>query len=250
MKYRHTQYGIVEILNCSDIHDKKVVISFTRRNRKTLKVVQSRCLEAVGELPEEKAGICPSAAQRMEKIEENRKRREKRRADIMELYLSGKNIEEIAEVIGLSYERVRQIIVSMKTLVEEREKAFREKEIKELRENFKNYLHNKDCIPTFKELSCSRRVEEEYYNLSKSAIKSGFSTRRIKKAREKAIIQLQELAKELGSTPTQRDLAEAGIYHTKFFTLFGSLTEAQRLAGLEPNPIGRQKTQKDGIKSR
>ena len=162
------------------------------------------------------------------------------------LWRSGKNIEEIAEVIGLSYERVRQIIVSMKTLVEEREKAFRE----ELRENFKNYLHNKDCIPTFKELSCSRRVEEEYYNLSKSAIKSGFSTRRIKKAREKAIIQLQELAKELGSTPTQRDLAEAGIYHTKFFTLFGSLTEAQRLAGLEPNPIGRQKTQKDGIKSR
>lgn len=56
---------------------------------------------------------------------------------------------------------------------------------------------------------------------------------------EEALAHLAGLAERLGRTPTQVDINAAdGPAHTIYNHRFGSLREAQRLVGLEPNEVG------------
>ncbi|MDB5194598.1 MAG: hypothetical protein JWN50_612 [Parcubacteria group bacterium] len=52
------------------------------------------------------------------------------------------------------------------------------------------------------------------------------------------ILYLQNLAKELGFTPGERDLPAQGPTHRVFVYIFGSWRKAQIAAGLTPNPRG------------
>lgn len=55
------------------------------------------------------------------------------------------------------------------------------------------------------------------------------------------LAHLAQLAKTIGHTPSTLDLAaHAPPAHTAYYRAFGSLTEAQRLAGLIPNERGQR----------
>ncbi|HEX6371027.1 MAG TPA: HNH endonuclease [Longimicrobium sp.] len=57
---------------------------------------------------------------------------------------------------------------------------------------------------------------------------------------QRPIIQIiRRLASDLGHTPTQDELASAGVYHAVLQKVFGSAASAMILAGLFPNVPGR-----------
>ena len=58
-------------------------------------------------------------------------------------------------------------------------------------------------------------------------------------ANDELLEHLRELSRQLGRTPGMKDLCVAkGPSHTLYYKYFGSLVEAQRLAGLKPNGRG------------
>jgi hypothetical protein len=55
----------------------------------------------------------------------------------------------------------------------------------------------------------------------------------------KLLEHIQELARAVGHTPTQMELMDQGVFHAELARVFGSAAAAMKAAGLEPNVRGQ-----------
>lgn len=143
----------------------------------------------------------------------------KRTKAIVDLYLSGeKTLKQIGEVYGITRERVRQIV---------RAAGIEPATSKTLRRAHRRQLRTKPCsvcgTTIYKGTVCSRKCK-------------GLRDRTWSKG--KLILRLQELRQKLGRVPSQPDMNKYGPSHTTYVYHFGSIGEAQRQAGMTPNPQG------------
>jgi hypothetical protein len=107
--------------------------------------------------------------------------------------------------------------------------------------------------PSEKDIKRAGKLSAGLYSIrfgsfSKAQEKAGLEPNKKLSARrypdELLLSQLIELSKQLGKTPTARDVIKAGkISYNEYFKNFGSFSKAQKAAGLIPNKQGKQKKQ-------
>jgi hypothetical protein len=138
----------------------------------------------------------------------------------------------ISEGMSHSRERVRQIVRKAGVSPEESRKATREAQRRARKRQYasmrkpRTTIHCSRCAAAFEVIEGRER---------------GFCSSACRTEQKKVdlLAHLRALAADLGYTPAQRDInAVSGPWHTQYHEYFGSLREAQRLAGLEPNDVG------------
>ncbi len=161
-------------------------------------------------------------------------------------FVSGMPLKDIAKKYNRTGGRISQIIrrVCDQKQFEQYKKQYREyKEANKLNK-FMVYAKELERVPVLKEAkSCIPGIINEYYKFKKIAKNAGFiyttvtnKGRRRKHTPEKLLSHIQELALKLGYTPSGSEIYTKGLYsHNMYVSCFGSLRNAQKLAGLEPN---------------
>jgi len=136
-----------------------------------------------------------------------------------------KTLTAIGEQVGLSRERVRQIIRAAGI-----DKSVTRSIVSEIDKHRYIDITCEYCGLTVKRAArkvragrfCSRRCSNAHCTLSS----------------EELLSQLRKLALMLGHTPRMTDFGAPYPSHHAYYTRFGSLMSAQKLAGLTPNPRG------------
>lgn len=169
---------------------------------------------------------------------------------MVSLYSTGMTVEEIGHEFGVSHQRVSEILKKAGV-------SFRSR-----------YRGQADPIAVCRAAETSSSLEEcalkakttpsrakpvlvalgkwPAYDKKWNAAKNAEKENRKDRAKLRLLHQLAALARELGRTPGMKDLRDAGIWGHKYFYHFGSLREAQRLAGLEPNQVGWNSRKRKG----
>ncbi|MBW8049536.1 MAG: hypothetical protein FVQ77_04205 [Cytophagales bacterium] len=160
--------------------------------------------------------------------------------------LSGKHLTKVNKEFGLTYTRVQQILsekfnISYQDILKERRQKLFQHRLKLITEKAKELGR----IPTRREMSKifgivgSRHIS--YAKILKQKgyqyAKKGSSSNRID---DEALLQyLKDLSNRLGRTPGAKDINRGQKFsHLSYYNHFGSITKAQKLAGLKPNKRG------------
>lgn len=162
--------------------------------------------------------------------------------ELVRLWDSGLSMTEIGDQVGLSRERVRQ-----------RLRPYGRKGA------------NPNSVPSPEDIRKAITQEFSYPQVSrllgvsierlmrgieraglKDEVEEAFQARDVywaERAREREqrrlIPIIRQIAREVGHTPSQSELAIQGVYHMTLTRAFGSAADAMRAAGLEPNIRGR-----------
>jgi len=171
----------------------------------------------------------------------------KRNKEIVRKILAGKTYKELARTCGVGEERIRQIINKEgHSSAEIFKKKRQQQHDKKLKESEK-LAEKLGRLPTTDEMMKHLKICEARYTAILKHLREKGITRTIydergERKRREMLRYLARFAKRLGHTPTSSEINGAGKYHqVNFHNYFGSLTEAQRLAGLKPNKPGAQK---------
>lgn len=168
-------------------------------------------------------------------------------ADLLKEYESGMSTGDLARKYQVSRQRVHQ-------LLQRTGEAFKQATDKHLRfkrnyEAFVALVKKYGYIPSIQELRpYSTCVCLHYYEFRKLALAEGYVYKKLKRAKpdnsakkDALILHLKQLAEQLGRTPTKLEIDAANKFTSnQYYSNFGSLRQAQQLAGLKPNPIGHQ----------
>jgi 5-methylcytosine-specific restriction enzyme A len=84
----------------------------------------------------------------------------------------------------------------------------------------------------------SYKIRKEIDALLRSNRNAASAERRLL-AQRPYVIQIRQIAAQVGHTPTQAELEEYGLYHASLHEFFGSAQAAMIAAGLSPNVRGR-----------
>jgi len=163
---------------------------------------------------------------------------QKRYKAICKQILSGQSLPEVGKEFGLTRERIRQVLMESnisykKILKERREKLFQKhKKADEL-----------GRIPKNKEVA--KMISSPLTPFAKILKAKGYSSpkRGVPKINDQMLLKhLKDLSTRLGRTPGINDIMQASSFsHSTYYSHFGSLVNAQKLAGLKPNKQGPNK---------
>lgn len=163
---------------------------------------------------------------------------------IASLYSTGTTLDEIAAQFNVSRERIRQILKRMG--IHGRPRCRHEADPIKVCGVVGQAESIEDCARAAgTTVNRARHVLEVLGKWDENEARWR-STRQAAKAlmgeqkKARLIARLRAIAKRLNRTPSQFDIQRAGMCPTALFYWFGSIREAQRLAGLEPNGVGYQ----------
>ena len=168
---------------------------------------------------------------------------QKRYKAICKQILSGQSLPEVGKEFGLTRERIRQVLMESnisykKILKERREKLFQE--------HLKIVTKKADelgRIPKNKEVA--KMISSPLTPFARILKAKGYSSpkRGVPKINDKVLLNhLKDLSTHLGRTPGINDIMQASSFsHSTYYSHFGSLVNAQKLAGLKPNKQGPNK---------
>lgn len=153
-----------------------------------------------------------------------------REAELIMLYRSGATLQEIGDAIGVSRERVRQIMARAG---------------EETRRNSISYV---DPLKVLQAVEGSKSLKEiakkagcGLHGAGKVLRSMGVPIPKIsrRKYSDKQLTDhMKKVARMLGRTPNMHDLNTCGITHTTYVNRYGSVRRAQEAAGLRPNAVG------------
>jgi hypothetical protein len=161
---------------------------------------------------------------------------------LLDLWSGGRTMTQIAEVVGLSRERVRQRLKEHGLSGRNPRRGPTEEQIRDRLFTCASTRELAREIGVSEPLLLRRisdlGIEEE----AERAFEAEASRRAVlRKAREgdELLQRVRKLAAEVGHTPTEEELSDAGIFHAQLANAFGTAAEAMRTAGLRPNVRGR-----------
>lgn len=172
------------------------------------------------------------------KIFESKKKYQRNQV-ICEKILSGKSIKELSKKFGLTRERIRQIILENKLNYS---KISKERRDKLFQQRLKQIIEKADKLGR---IPCGYEIKEfELGPFRNILIEKGYEYKRKgpPKIDDRVLLKnLKDLSIQLGRTAGVNDLNKYGKHpHTTYFYHFGSITNAQKLAGLKPNKVGNK----------
>lgn len=157
-----------------------------------------------------------------------------RNNEIVKRHLEGLSFGQVAQEFNISRERVRQLVRRAGVSPEQSRKILRE-----VRSRNKVTLRcgNPECGKAFQVDPSDVRNRNRRFCSRRCAASDS------RKYSDEYLLQrLRDLADKLGWTPRATDINEDGFPRSQmYFDRFGTLSRAQRLAGLTPNRRGRSK---------
>ncbi len=159
----------------------------------------------------------------------------RRKLELAALYQGGATLDEIGKEIGLSRQRVWQLVESAGFVMPNRGSD------RNLTVDPLKLLELADGTRTAKEIAAELQVKEPTVRYLIRKMELPLMDSRKKHSKEELLGRLRELASELGKTPSAKDLSSYGTNEGIYRYYFGSLRDASKAAGLKPNPIGRPK---------
>lgn len=156
------------------------------------------------------------------------------------------NLKALGAKYKLTGERIGQILAEKNTEYQKAKEFLKQKNREQIKQRFMELVKSKGGIPSIIETrQIDVKMASQYYRLREEAAKQGFAFKRknkdkeIEKKKGEILQHLKDLAMVLNRTPSSKDIAKAGKYHGSYYIYyFGSLSNAQKLAGLTPNLIG------------
>jgi DNA gyrase/topoisomerase IV subunit A len=182
-----------------------------------------------------------------QRLEGKQKNNRARFGNLLQQYIDMEgNLKALAAKYKLSKERIRQILAEKNTEFQKAKEFLKQKKREQIIQRFIELVKSKGYIPNLMETrQIDVKIASQYYKCREAAAKQGFTFKRKTndKEREKKksdmLQHLKDLAIVLNHTPCSRDIAEAGKYSGPLYlNYFGSLSNAQKLAGLVPNRRG------------
>ena len=156
------------------------------------------------------------------------------------------NVKALGAKYKLTRERIGQILAEKNTEYQKAKEFLKQKRHERIIQQFVELVKSKGDIPTIIETrQINVKMSSLYYKCREAAAKQGF-TLKIKnndkekeKKRSEMLQHLKDLAMVLNRTPGSKNITEAGKYSGPLYrSYFGSLSNAQKLAGLTPNLTG------------
>ncbi len=162
-----------------------------------------------------------------------------RNKKVIEEIKKGRKLVDLEQKFEISRERIRQIVVKSGVDYQSILSGRRKERYRQILREVFGICKTKGCILTYDEFSKKFNSSRDLYSLiCKEMLRKGFK-KASRSDKEKLIQHLLELKKSLGHTPGIRDISKAGKHsHMMYYYNFGSLTNAQKAAGMKPNKVG------------
>ena len=160
------------------------------------------------------------------------------------------NVKALGAKYKLSSDRIKQLLAEKNSEYQMAKELVKQKKHELIQQQFLELTKSKGSVPTLNEIRKKNvKMVSLYYSLRKAAEKEGFTFKRkisleeIEKKKSEMLQHLKDLAIALNHTPITKEIRAAGKYTaTLYRNYFGSLRNAQKLAGLSPSPLGKRST--------
>jgi hypothetical protein len=188
------------------------------------------------------------AAKRLQqRLESKQNKNSNRFTNLLQEYIDLQgNMKALGAKYQLTGERIRQILAKKNTEFQKAKEFLKQKKREQIIQRFMELVKSRGYIPSHGETyQVNVKIASHYYAIREEAVKQGFTfkvkenNKEKEKKKSEMLQHLKDLAMELNRTPGSKKITEAGKYSGPLYrNYFGSLSNAQKLAGLTPNLTG------------